>query len=81
MSGAQNVHRILGARTRLQREALAGPCRLHEDHKAVGYIEDWAGHPKGACEACCTFGEQNGYHVVRTAALAAYDKARSDAPA
>ena len=67
MSGAQNVHRILGTRDRLRREAATGMCRLHPDRFAVGYIEDWTGRPSGACDICCTYGEIHGYSVTRVA--------------
>jgi hypothetical protein len=65
--GASNIHAIAAVQHRLRTEALAGQCKIHDDRPAVGFIEDWTGHPEGCCEECATFGTAHGYTVHRAA--------------
>lgn len=71
MSGVRNLHRITGALTGMRREAASGPCNLHPSLPAVGYVESWDLHPKGACAACLDQGERLGYTIHRTPPAAA----------
>ncbi len=65
MSGARNLHRIMGALDRMRRDAASGQCNLHPALPAAGYVESWDLHPKGACVACLDQGERLGYTVHR----------------
>ena len=63
MSGARNLHHLAGALERMRHEAATGPCMLHPDRPALGFIESWDLQPKGVCTACKRQGERLGYTV------------------
>jgi hypothetical protein len=65
--GARNIHALAGTLRRLERQAATGPCAVHPDRRAVGFISSWDNKPRGCCEECAVYGESHGYSIHREA--------------